>query len=60
MTSSCPEGLVAPVYDFKGGVHDLQKRGVILGGDYSSKKARIKLSVLMSAGVGDLQPEFVT
>ena len=60
LTSSCPEGLVAPVYDFKGGVHDLQKRGVILGGDYSSKKARIKLSVLMSAGVGDLQPEFVT
>jgi L-asparaginase len=50
ITSNCGQGRVYPVYDFAGGVRDLQARGVILGHDYTSLKARIKLMVLLASG----------
>ena len=55
LTTSCEEGEVFPVYDFAGGVKDLQDRGVITGKDYDSKKARIKLSVLLASGIDDIE-----
>ncbi|HMM38323.1 MAG TPA: asparaginase [Desulfovibrio sp.] len=55
ITTTCEQGRVHPVYDFPGGVRDLQARGVIAGHDYSSHKARIKLSVLLASGVDSSQ-----
>jgi L-asparaginase len=49
MTTSAEEGKVYPSYGYEGSAHDLQNRGVILGEDYDSKKARIKLAVLLSS-----------
>jgi len=49
MTTSAEEGKVYPSYGYKGSAHDLKMRGVILGEDYDSKKARIRLSVLLAA-----------
>ena len=54
LTSTCLEGQVYPGYDLVGGVYDLEKRGVILGKDYSSKKARVKLAVLLAAEVSNI------
>jgi len=60
ITTVCPDGEVAPVYGYKGGLNDLVQAGAINGHDYSSKKARIKLMVLLAGGVngGDLQTKF--
>lgn len=55
LTTSCEEGEVFPIYDFAGGVKDLQDRGVIIGNDYDSKKARIKLSVLLAAEINNVK-----
>ncbi len=49
MTTSSEEGKVYPTYAYAGSAHDLQQRGVILGSDYDSKKARIKLMVMQTA-----------
>lgn len=59
LTSTCSEGQVYPGYDLVGGVYDLEKRGVILGKDYSSKKARIKLAVLLAADVSNIADKFL-
>lgn len=61
ITTACEQGRVHPVYDFKGGVMDLQSKGAIPGHDYDSKKARIKLIVLLASGVespGEIQEAF--
>lgn len=50
VTTSAEEGRVYPVYDYLGSAADLMRAGVILGGDYNSKKARIKVAVLLSSG----------
>lgn len=50
LTTSAEEGEVKVVYDFPGSVYDSKNTGVILGKDYSSKKARIKCAVLIAAG----------
>jgi len=50
LTTDAAEGEVKVVYDFPGSAYDLKKSGVVLGSDYSSKKARIKLAVLLAAG----------
>ncbi|ANU28080.1 asparaginase [Planococcus versutus] len=50
LTTSAEEGNTYPAYSYPGSAHDLMARGVILGSDYDSKKARIKLAVLLSAG----------
>ncbi|MEH6945895.1 asparaginase [Bacillus sp. JJ634] len=51
ITTSAEEGQVYPAYDYEGSAYDLQQRGVILGADYGSKKARIKLAVALSSGI---------
>ncbi|WP_316979746.1 asparaginase [Shumkonia mesophila] len=53
ITTGCEQGRVYPVYDFVGGVMDLEARGAVRGGDHSSRKARIKLAVMLAAGVED-------
>ncbi|MCD7033342.1 asparaginase [Metabacillus sp. GX 13764] len=49
VTTSSEEGAVYPTYDYKGSAYDLLEKGVILGSDYDSKKARIKLSLLLAS-----------
>ncbi|MGN1401211.1 MAG: asparaginase [Bacillus sp. (in: firmicutes)] len=49
MTTSAEEGKVYPSYGYEGSAHDLKERGVILGEDYDSKKARVKLAVLLAS-----------
>lgn len=48
LTTSAEEGNTYPTYSYPGSAHDLLTRGVILGSDYDSKKARIKLAVLLT------------
>ncbi|MGL4523857.1 MAG: asparaginase [Bacilli bacterium] len=50
ITTSAEEGRVHDTYDYDGSGYDLKKAGAILGTDYDSKKARIKLAMLLSAG----------
>ena len=47
LTSRCFKGRVLDVYAYKGGGADLVKRGVILGQEVSSQKARIKLMIVL-------------
>ncbi|MBB6452184.1 L-asparaginase [Salirhabdus euzebyi] len=49
ITTSSEEGAVYPTYDYLGSAHDLVNKGAILGTDHDSKKARIKLAVMMGA-----------
>ncbi|WP_088044163.1 asparaginase [Bacillus sp. EAC] len=49
ITTSSEEGEVYPTYDYFGSAYDLVNKGVILGKDYDSKKARIKLSVMLAS-----------
>lgn len=58
LTTSTEEGEVKIIYDFPGSVYDLKNAGVILGGDYDSKKARIKLAVLIAAQTNNLAAYF--
>ncbi len=53
LTTSCDEGVVYPVYNYTGSETDLKNRGVVIGGSYESKKARVKLAVLLSSGIKD-------
>ncbi|XJZ26067.1 asparaginase [Bacillota bacterium Lsc_1132] len=50
ITTSAEEGAVYTTYDYKGSAYDLYKKGVILGSDSDSKKARIKLAVAIASG----------
>ncbi|EUJ32921.1 hypothetical protein MFLO_04845 [Listeria floridensis FSL S10-1187] len=58
ITTSAEEGNVYTTYDYLGSTYDLYNRGVILGKDYDSKKARIRLMVLLAAGVDATQANF--
>ena len=58
VTTSTAEGNVKVVYDTPGTAYDLQKKGAILGRDYDSKKARMKLAVMLAAGVGEIKERF--
>jgi len=49
LTTSAEEGKVKTVYDFPGSAWTLQNLKVILAGDYDSKKARMKLAVLIAS-----------
>jgi L-asparaginase len=51
ITTSAEEGSVYTTYDYEGSAYDLYKKGVILGSDNDSKKARIKLAVAMASGL---------
>lgn len=59
MTTSAEEGKVYPAYDYAGSAFDLKERGVILGSDYDSKKARIKLAVLLASVDKVIEDHFV-
>lgn len=50
VTTRCPAGAVAPVYGTPGGGRTLADRGAILGGDLPAAKARIALTLALSAG----------
>jgi L-asparaginase len=49
ITTSAEEGAVYTTYDYKGSAYDIYKKGVVLGSDYDSKKARIKLAVSLAS-----------
>lgn len=51
ITSDCSSGSVAPIYNFSGGLQTLIDYGAIPAFDYSAKKARIKLAVLLASGI---------
>ncbi|MBO0958132.1 asparaginase [Neobacillus sp. MM2021_6] len=51
ITTSAEEGSVYTTYDYEGSAYDLYNKGVILGSDNDSKKARIKLAVAMASGL---------
>lgn len=51
VTTSAEEGAVYTTYDYKGSAYDLYNKGVILGSDNDSKKARIKLAVALASGL---------
>jgi L-asparaginase len=48
VTTSAEEGAVYGTYDYKGSAFDLFNSGVILGSDYDSKKARMKLAIVLA------------
>lgn len=50
ITSASDEGDVKIAYDFSGGISQFEKDGAVNGGSYDSKKARLKLAVLLGAG----------
>ncbi|WP_203332764.1 asparaginase [Planococcus beigongshangi] len=49
LATSAEEGNVYPSYGYPGSAHDLLSKGVFLGRDYDSKKARIKLAVVLAS-----------
>ncbi|TDQ41553.1 asparaginase [Aureibacillus halotolerans] len=51
ITTSAEEGQVFPAYDYKGSAHQLETMGAVLGKDYDSKKARIKLQAVLASGI---------
>ncbi|MEK4301289.1 asparaginase [Oceanobacillus sp. FSL W8-0428] len=51
ITTSAVEGEVYPTYDYEGSTFDLMENGVLLGKDYDSKKARIKLLVGLASNM---------
>ncbi|SDY86136.1 L-asparaginase [Evansella caseinilytica] len=51
ITTASEEGEVYTTYDYPGSAYDLFQSGVILGKDYDSKKARIKLMTLIRSGM---------
>lgn len=48
MTSDCEMGQVHKVYDFQGSLQDLEANGGISAFDYSAKKARVLLTILLA------------
>ncbi|EZH67637.1 asparaginase [Bacillaceae bacterium JMAK1] len=58
VTTSAVEGEVYPSYEYEGSTYDLLNHDVILGKDYSSKKAKIKLYVLLATGQDSYQHAF--
>ncbi|WP_428908958.1 asparaginase [Niallia sp. Krafla_26] len=58
VTTSAEEGKVYPSYGYYGSTFDLQQNGVLLGEDYDSKKARIKLAVLLASSHEVKQTDF--
>ncbi|WP_306974908.1 asparaginase [Alkalibacillus salilacus] len=54
ITTASEEGAVYPTYDYEGSAYDLYNYGVILGSDYDSKKARVRLAVQLADGNASL------
>jgi L-asparaginase len=55
ITTSAEEGAVYTTYDYKGSAYELFLKGVILGSDNDSKKARIKLAVALASGLDQIK-----
>ena len=53
LTTSTEEGRVFPTYDYYGSANNLQNMGVIMGGDFDPKKARIKLMLMLANNNND-------
>lgn len=51
ITTASDDGDVRIIYDFAGGISEFEKLGALNGGSYDSKKARIKLAVMLASGV---------
>ncbi|MFC4737983.1 asparaginase [Bacillus daqingensis] len=51
LTTASEEGHVYTTYDYEGSAYDLVKKGVLLGRDADSKKARIRLTACLKAGL---------
>ncbi|WP_018922207.1 asparaginase [Salsuginibacillus kocurii] len=49
LTTNAEEGQVHPTYEYEGSAYDLLSHGAILGRDYDSKKARMKLIVFLAS-----------
>ncbi|MED4728707.1 asparaginase [Aneurinibacillus migulanus] len=58
VTTSAEEGHVYTTYDYPGSAYDLYTKGVILGKDYDSKKARMRLAVLLASDIDDIKEVF--
>ncbi|MET3682353.1 L-asparaginase [Alkalibacillus flavidus] len=54
ITTASEEGAVYPTYDYEGSAYDLIQYGVLLGSDYDSKKARVKLAVQLASNDGSI------
>jgi L-asparaginase len=54
ITTSAEEGSVYTTYEYEGSAYDLFKKGVILGSDNDSKKARIKLAVALASNTKEI------
>lgn len=50
ITTASEDGDVKVAYDYSGGISQFEKDGAINGGSYDSKKARMKLAVMLGAG----------
>ena len=50
ITSASDDGDIKVAYDFSGGISQFEKDGAVNGGSYDSKKARLKLAVMLAAG----------
>lgn len=50
ITTASDDGDVRVIYDFAGGISEFEKSGALNGGSYDSKKARIKLAVMLASG----------
>ncbi|WP_026563947.1 asparaginase [Bacillus sp. UNC41MFS5] len=55
ITTSAEEGSVYTTYDYEGSAFDLFNKGVILGSDNDSKKARIKLAVALASNLNEIR-----
>lgn len=55
ITTSSEEGKVYPTYDYEGSAYDLINHGVLLGGDHDSKKARVRLQVMLASGITEFE-----
>ena len=51
VASRCARGRTAPRYGYEGGGATLEQAGAVFAGDLSAAKARVKLMVLLGAGV---------
>lgn len=58
LTTSSEQGDVKIIYDFPGSAYDMENSGAVLGKDYSSKKARIKLAVLIASNIENIKEHF--
>lgn len=53
LTTSTEEGRVFPTYDYYSSANNLKDKGVIMGGDFDPKKARLKLLLMLANGNSD-------